>query len=110
MTAALGFRPIKAAAMAVLGNTAAVPFGALAIPIVTLSQVTGLGEGELGAMVGRQTPLLALLLPYILLAMVDGRRGLSQAWPVALVGGCAFAAAQFMCSNHVSVSLTDIVA
>ena len=110
MMAALGFKPIKAAALAVLGNTAAVPFGALAIPIVTLSQVTGLGEGELGAMVGRQTPLLALLLPFILIGMVDGRRGLRQAWPVALVGGFSFAAAQFTCSNHVSVALTDIVA
>jgi lactate permease len=110
MMAALGFKPIKAAALAVLGNTAAVPFGALAIPIVTLSQVAGLGEGELGAMVGRQTPLLALLLPFILLGMVDGRRGIRQAWPVAVVGGFAFAAAQFTCSNHVSVALTDIVA
>ena len=110
MMAALGFKPIKAAALAVLGNTAAVPFGALAIPIVTLSQVTGLDEGELGAMVGRQTPLLALLLPFILLGMVDGRRGIRQAWPVALVGGFAFAAAQFTCSNYVSVALTDIAA
>jgi lactate permease len=110
MMAALGFKPIKAAALAVLGNTAAVPFGALAIPIVTLSQVTGLGEGDLGAMVGRQTPLVALLLPFILLGMVDGRRGIRQAWPVALVGGFTFAAAQFACSNHVSVALTDIVA
>jgi lactate permease len=110
MMAALGFQPIKAAALAVLGNTAAVPFGALAIPIVTLSQVTGLGEGELGAMVGRQTPLLALLLPFILLGMVDGRRGIRQAWPVALVGGFAFAVAQFACSNHLSVAPTDIVA
>jgi lactate permease len=110
MMAALGFKPIKAAALAVLGNTAAVPFGALAIPIVTLSQVTGLGEGELGAMVGRQTPLVALLLPFILLGMVDGRRGIRQAWPVALVGAVAFAAAQFTCSNYLSVALTDIVA
>jgi lactate permease len=110
MMAALGFRPIKAAALAVLGNTAAVPFGALAIPIVTLSQVTGLDEGELGAMVGRQTPLLALLLPFILLGMVDGRRGIRRAWPVALVAGFAFAAAQYTCSNHISVALTDIVA
>ena len=72
MLAALGFKPIKAAALAILGNTAAVSFGALAIPIVTCLKVTGLGEGELGAMVGRQTPVLALLLPFILLG--DGRR------------------------------------
>jgi len=110
MLVALGFKPIKAAAVALVGNTAAVPFGALGIPITTLSQVTGLDEGELGAMVGRQTPLLGLIIPFVVVAMVDGRRGIRQAWPVAAVGGVAFALAQFMCSNHVSIELTDIVA
>jgi lactate permease len=110
MMVALGFKPIKAATLALLGNTAAVPFGALGIPITTLSGVTGLEEGDLGAMVGRQTPLLGLLVPFILVAIVDGSRGLRQAWPVAAIGGLSFAAAQFTCSNHISVELTDIVA
>ena len=61
-------------------------------------------------MVGRQTPLLALIVPFILVAMVDGRRGIRQVWPVAAVGGLAFALAQFTSSNHISVELTDIVA
>jgi lactate permease len=110
MMVALGFKPVKAAALALVGNTAAVPFGALGIPITTLSDVTGLDQGELGAMVGRQTPLLGLLVPFILVGMLDGRRGLRQAWPVAAIGGLSFAAAQFTCSNHISVELTDIVA
>jgi lactate permease len=110
MMVALGFKPMTAAALALLGNTAAVPFGALGIPITTLSEVTGLDKGDLGAMVGRQTPLLGLIVPFILVGMVDGRRGIRQAWPVAAVGGLAFALAQFTCSNHVSVELTDIVA
>jgi lactate permease len=42
--------------------------------------------------------------------MVDGMRGIRQAWPVAVVGGLAFAVGQFACSNYVSVELTDIVA
>ena len=110
MMVALGFKPIRAATLALLGNTAAVPFGAIGIPITTLSGVTGLGMDELGAMVGRQTPLLALIVPFILVAMVDGRRGIRQAWPVALASGFAFALAQFTCSNYISVELTDIVA
>jgi lactate permease len=110
MMVTLGFKPIKAAALALLGNTAAVPFGAIGIPITTLSQVTGLDKADLGAMVGRQTPLLGLIVPFILVAIVDGRRGIRQAWPVAAVGGLAFAFAQFTCSNHISVDLTDIVA
>jgi lactate permease len=110
MLVTLGFDPPKAAALALLGNTAAVPFGAIGIPITTLSDVTGLEAGELGAMVGRQTPLLGLIVPFVLIAIVDGRRGLRQAWPVAAVAGLAFALAQFACSNHISFELTDIVA
>ena len=110
MLIALGFKPIKAAAIALVANTAPVAFGAIAIPITTLSEVTGLDKGDLGAMVGRQTPFLALVVPLILIGMVDGRRGIRQAWPVAVVGGTAFAVGQFACSNFISVELTDIVA
>jgi lactate permease len=110
MMIALGFKPIKAAAIALVANTAPVAFGAIAIPITNLSEVTGLDKGDLGAMVGRQTPFLALILPLILIGMVDGRRGIRQAWPVAVVGGIAFALGQFACSNFISVELTDIVA
>jgi lactate permease len=110
MLIGLGFRPIKAASLALVANTAPVAFGAIAIPIVTLSDITGLDKGDLGAMVGRQTPFLALIVPLILIAMVDGRRGIRQTWPVAVVGGLAFALGQFACSNYVSVEVTDIVA
>jgi lactate permease len=110
MLIALGFRPIKAASLALVANTAPVAFGAIAIPIVTLSEITGLDKGDLGSMVGRQTPFLALIVPLILIGMVDGRRGIRQAWPVAVVGGLAFAIGQFVCSNFLSVELTDIVA
>jgi lactate permease len=110
MMIGLGFRPIKAASIALVANTAPVAFGAIAIPITTLSEITGLDKGDLGAMVGRQTPFLALVVPLILIAMVDGRRGIRQTWPVAVIGGLAFALGQFACSNYISVELTDIVA
>jgi lactate permease len=110
MLIGLGFRPIKAASIALVANTAPVAFGAIAIPIVTLSEITGLDKGDLGSMVGRQTPFLALIVPLILIAMVDGTRGIRQAWPVAVVGGLAFAIGQFACSNFISVEVTDIVA
>jgi lactate permease len=110
MLMALGFQPIKAAAVALVANTAPVAFGAIATPIITLSEVTSLPKDDLGAMVGRQTPFLALIVPLILIAMVDGRRGIRQTWPAAVVGGLAFAIGQFACSNYVSVEITDIVA
>jgi lactate permease len=110
MLMAIGFRPIQAAAVALVANTAPVAFGAIATPIITLSEVSSLPKDDLGAMVGRQTPFLALIVPLILIAMVDGRRGVRQTWPAAIVGGGAFAIGQFACSNFVSVEVTDIVA
>jgi lactate permease len=110
MLIALGFRPIRAAAVSLVANTAPVAFGAIATPIITLAQTSGLPKTDLGAMVGRQTPFLALIVPLILVFMVDGRRGIRQTWPAALLGGIAFAVAQFAASNYVSVELTDIIA
>ncbi len=117
MLMALGLSPLKAAATALIANTAPVAFGALAVPITTLATVTsgvskapGLDVDTLGSMVGRQTPLLAVIVPLILVFVVDGRRGLRQTWLPALVTGVVFALAQFVASNYISVPLTDIVA
>jgi lactate permease len=110
MLVGLGFKPIKAAAVALVADTAPVAFGAIAIPITTLAQVTGLPKHDLSQMVGRQCPLLALLVPFILIAMVDRRRGLREAWPAALTAGLVFAVVQFASSNYISPELTDILA
>jgi lactate permease len=110
MLIALGFRPMKAATVALVANTAPVAFGAIAVPIITLARVTGLPVHDLSSMVGRQTPVLALFVPLVLVLMVDGRRGLRQTWLPAVVGGVVFALAQFLSSNYLSVELTDIVA
>jgi lactate permease len=110
MLVALGFSPMKAASVALVANTAPVAFGAIAIPIVTLAGLTDLPKEDLGAMVGRQTPFLALIVPLVLVGMVDGWRGVRAVWPAALLGGIAFAIGQFVCSNYLSVELTDIVA
>ncbi|WP_163510025.1 L-lactate permease [Fodinicola acaciae] len=110
MLIALGFKPMKAAAVALVANTAPVAFGALATPIVTLGQVTNLSVDTLGAMVGRQTPLLSVIVPLVLVFMVDGRRGLRQTWLPALACGLVFGVAQWLTSNFVSVPLADIAA
>src|SRR4051812_24980661 len=65
MLIGLGFKPIKAASVALVANTAPVAFGAIAIPIVTLAGLTELPKEDLGAMVGRQTPILALFVPLV---------------------------------------------
>ncbi|MEU1214700.1 L-lactate permease [Streptomyces sp. NPDC005791] len=110
MLVALGFDPVKAAVVALVANTAPVAFGAMGTPVVTLAQVTGLPLDDVATVVGRQTPLLALVVPLILVFLVDGRRGLRETWLPALVCGVAFAVAQFAASNFVSAQLADIAA
>jgi lactate permease len=110
MLIALGFRPLKAAVLALVANTAPVAFGALATPIVTLATVSGLPQDDLGGMVGRQTPLLALFVPLVLVFIVDRKNGIRDTWPAAIVCGVAFAIVQFVASNYISVPLTDILA
>ncbi|WP_217254131.1 L-lactate permease [Streptomyces sp. AC602_WCS936] len=108
MLVALGFDPVRAAVVSLVANTAPVAFGAMGTPVVTLAQVTGLPLDDVASVVGRQTPLLALVVPLLLVALVDGRRGLRETWAPALACGVAFAVAQFVASNYVSAQLADI--
>lgn len=110
MLLAIGIAPIRAATAVLVANTAPVAFGALAIPITTAANLTSYTGDEIGAVVGRQTPLLAFVVPLILLFILDGRRGLRECWPVALFTGVVFSIFQFLCSNYFSYELTDIVA
>jgi lactate permease len=110
MLMGLGFSPVRAAVVVLLANTAPVAFGAIGTPIITAGTLTSIPYQEIGAYVGRQTPLLAIFVPLLLVLLVDGRRGLRQTWPVAVAVGITFAIAQFVASNFVSVELTDIIA
>ncbi len=110
MLIALGFGPLRAATVALVANTAPVAFGALAVPIATLATVTKLPVDDLGSMVGRQTPVLAVFVPLVLVFIVDGRRGLRETWLPALACGLTFGVFQFLASNYWSIPLTDIVA
>ncbi|NWJ72302.1 L-lactate permease [Pseudonocardia sp. ICBG1122] len=110
MLMALGFSPLRAAVVVLLANTAPVAFGAVGTPIITAGNLTGIPYAEIGAVVGHQTPVLAFIVPILLVLLVDGVRGVKQVWPVALVIGVAFAVAQWLAATYLSVELTDIVA
>jgi lactate permease len=110
MLLALGFKPLKAAVLSLVANTAPVAFGAMATPIITLAKVSGLSTDTLGAMVGRQTPIMSVFVPLALVAIVDGRRGLRQTWAAALTGGVVFGLGQYATSNFLSVPLADVIA
>jgi len=104
----LGFSPMYAAGLCLIANTAPVAFGAMGIPIIVAGQVTGLDAFHVGAMAGRQLPLLSLFVPFWLVFIMDGVRGVKQTWPAALVAGGSFAVTQYFTSNHIGPELPDI--
>lgn len=108
MLIALGFNPLKAAAVCLVANTSPVAFGALGLPVTTLAKLTKLPVHDLATMIGRQTPLLALFIPFILVAIVDGRRGLRETWPVAAAAAISFSITQSLASYLFPVELVDI--
>ncbi|MDE1164519.1 MAG: lactate permease LctP family transporter [Pseudomonas sp.] len=104
----LGFNPLYAAGLCLIANTAPVAFGALGIPIIVAGQVTGIDAFKIGAMAGRQLPLLSVFVPFWLVFMMDGMRGVKETWPAALVAGASFAITQFFTSNFIGPELPDI--
>ncbi|TAL54324.1 L-lactate permease [Pandoraea sp.] len=107
---ALGFPALEALTYTLIFNTAPVAFGALGVPITVLGAVTSMPPGPLGAMVGRQLPLFAFLLPFYVIGLYGGFRSIRKLWPALTVAGGSFALAQFVSSNFISYQLTDVLA
>jgi lactate permease len=105
----LGFKPLEAAKLALIGNTAPVAFGSLGTPLTTLADISGLDLMQLSAMVGRQLPLFSLIVPFWLVAAQVGWRGMLGVWPACFVTGASFGAMQFVMSNYHGPWLVDIV-
>jgi lactate permease len=110
MLVGLGFRPLVAAGLSLLGNTAPVAFGALGTPLVALARVTGLPLEALSAMVGRQLPFFAVLVPFWLVVSMAGWAGMLEVWPACLVAGVSFAVPQYLVSNFHGPWVVDVVA
>ncbi len=106
----LGFKPLYAAGLCLIVNTAPVAFGAMGIPIIVAGQVTGLDPFEIGQMAGRQLPFLTIIVLFWIMAIMDGWRGVKETWPAVLVAGGSFAIAQYLTSNFIGPELPDITA
>ncbi len=104
----LGFNPLYAAGLCLITNTAPVAFGATGIPIIVAGQVTGIDAFKIGQMAGRQLPLLSVLVPFWVIIIMDGWRGVRETWPAILVCGLSFAVTQFFTANYIGPELPDI--
>jgi len=109
MMVGLGFHPFTAAVLCLMANTAPVAFGAVGNPVRTLVAVTGLGEADISAMIGRILPATALILPFWLIRSVTNWANTLPIWPGLLMCGGVFAAVQFYWSNYRDAGLVDII-
>ena len=106
----LGFKPLYAAGLCLIANTAPVAFGAMGIPIIVAGQVSNLDPMEISQMVGRQLPFVVPIVLVWLMALMDGWRGVKEMWPAIVVGSVSFSVAQFLTSNYIGPELPDITA
>jgi lactate permease len=110
MLIGLGFKPLQAAGLALIGNTAPVAFGSLGTPIIALARVTGLPLEDLSIMVGRQLPIFSVIIPFWLVWAMAGWRGMKEVWPACLATGVSFGVVQFLVSNYHGPWVVDIAA
>ncbi|MFA6471443.1 MAG: L-lactate permease [Candidatus Latescibacterota bacterium] len=108
MLIGLGFKPLPAAGLALIGNTAPVAFGALGTPIIALSAVTGIPMETLSAAVGRQLPFFSFIIPFWLVWAMAGFGEMWEVWPACLTAGLSFAITQFLVSNYHGPWIVDI--
>ncbi|OTG83659.1 L-lactate permease [Acinetobacter sp. ANC 4648] len=106
----LGFKPLYAAGLCLIVNTAPVAFGAMGIPIIVAGQVSGVDTHEISQMVGRQLPFMVPIVLFWIMGIMDGWRGIKETWPAVIVAGGSFALAQYLTSNFVGPELPDITA
>jgi lactate permease len=105
-----GFPALDALVFVLIFDTTPVAFGALGAPVTVLGAVTGLPAATLGQMIGRQLPIMAASLPFYVMALYGGWASVKKLWPMLAVSGLSFGVAQFLASNYLDYTLTDVFA
>ena len=108
----LGFSPLAASALSLIANTTAVGFAAFGAPELALKTSMGLDPDLMGAMIGRQVSVFSVIIPFWLIFVYAGWRGMLEVFPAILVTGLSFGLSQFVVSNYFnfwSVSMVSSV-
>ena len=104
----LGIADLAAIRVAALANNAPVSYGALGAPIIGLAAVTGLPLLALSGSIGNVVAILALLPPCVLIYLVSGWAGLTEAWPLAIVGSLSYILGQWPVAHFLGPYLPDL--
>ena len=108
----LGFRPLYAAGVCLVANTAPVAFGAIGIPVVALAGVMGYGDDgmmKLSTMVGRQLPFISFCIPFYVILIMVGWKKTMEVLPAIVTCGVSFALCQWGTASYLGPYLPDII-
>src|SRR5580704_11466244 len=106
----LGFKPLQAAGLALIGNTAPVAYGALGTPLIALASVTGLPLELLSASVARILVIFCVMVPFWVIWAMCGRKKMMEVWPACLTAGVSFGVTQYLLANYHGPWLAAIAA
>ncbi|MDL2314538.1 L-lactate permease [Desulfovibrio sp. OttesenSCG-928-C14] len=109
MLIGLGFPPVQAAVLCLLANTVPAAYAGLGLPTLTAAQISGLDVMDLNRIIGRQLPVVALILPLWICILVSGWKRSLEIWPVLLAGGLGCALPTYLVAQYHSYTLPGLM-
>ena len=108
----LGFEPLKAAMLCLIANGAAGAFGAIGLP-VSIIDTFNLSGGVTTLDVARYSaltlPILNFIIPFVLVFIVDGMKGIKEILPVILTVSGTYTGLQLLLTIFHGPELADII-
>ncbi|AXE39927.1 L-lactate permease [Acidipropionibacterium virtanenii] len=110
MLIGIGFGKLRGAVTALVANTVPVAFGAVGLPVLQAAKTSGLDVLDVAPVSARICALLCLVVPFLMLAIMDGKKGVVQVWPFGLFCGIVFGATKWVVASTALYNLTEIFA
>ncbi len=110
MLIGIGFGKLRGAVTALVANTVPVAFGAVGLPVIQAAATSGLSVSDVAPVSARICALLCLVVPFLMLGIMDGKKGVKEVWPFGLFVGVVFGATKWIVASTALFNLTEIFA
>ncbi|MBZ7964072.1 L-lactate permease [Campylobacter sp. 2457A] len=105
----LGFKPLQAAGLCLIANTAPVAFGAVGIPVIAMCDLVKIESQSVSAMIGRMLIPLSFIVPFFVVFLMNGFKGVKETFPAVFVAAASFTLTQYLSSNYLGAELPSII-
>jgi len=105
----LGFHPIKAAGLCLIANASTGAFGTVGIPVITGAEVGGMETIDLSRMTALILPLISFLVPFLLIFILNGLKGIKEIFPAIFLVSSVFSVLQLLTIATIGPELANII-